>query len=42
MTTLVGLFFTQWSHTAGDTAPRTGLTVEPSVGPGVAALKGTF
>ena len=39
VTAVVGVFFTQWSHPA---APATGLSVEPVVGPGQAAIRGTF
>jgi len=39
LTAVTGLFLTQWSHAD---RPRTGLQVEPQLGLGVAALKGTF
>jgi hypothetical protein len=39
VTAVVGLFFTRWSHVD---RPRTGLRLEPVLGLGGAALKGTF
>jgi hypothetical protein len=39
VTTIVGVFFTQWSHPP---SPQTGLSVEPALGLGQAALRGTF
>jgi hypothetical protein len=41
VTAVIGLFLTQWSREGGPTN-RAGLTLEPALGIGQAALKGTF
>jgi hypothetical protein len=44
VTVVIGLFLTQWSHEAprGEPPPQTGFTLEPALGFGQAALRGTF
>ena len=44
VTVVIGIFFTQWSHPVAAPAeqPQAGLRVTPLLGPGGAALLGTF